>query len=326
MNQYTNDGHLKHIEAIAQEDAAGLLKAHESYGPSWKKRGGIGAYLVMIRKFDRMELAAERSGWDILEAVKNDPRSEGVIDDIRDARRYLMLIESWLREIGVVGAGDHRDNVPIDPGVSSLEKAHPYKDSGNGHPTQCHCTKCYKPDLPREEVFPGAMNRSFIPHTGKAACVLHKKGQPVDKNSAEYPDLEIARRRQHLRGCHNPDCKDPAHIKSHTGKAAQVLRDIDHPAGCDCAGCIHTRMAELERRKQGGRIDPSQVVLASEGPHLSRCYCEACVKYRSVEAKKHESWCECPECFGGCHPQCGCDKCVAEHYTKSKSFGGSPNE
>lgn len=122
----TSDGHLKFIEEIAQEDASGLIKAHRSYGDSWKKRGGIGAYLIMIRKFDRMERAAEKVDYDIVQAVRDDPRTEGVIDDIRDARRYLMLIESWLRELGLVKSGDHRDNVPEPRSYSDLDnpKAH----------------------------------------------------------------------------------------------------------------------------------------------------------------------------------------------------------
>lgn len=68
--------------------------------------------MVMIRKFDRMERAARKNGWDIFEAVRNDPRVEGILDDLRDARRYLVLIESVLREMGLVEGGNHRDNVP----------------------------------------------------------------------------------------------------------------------------------------------------------------------------------------------------------------------
>ena len=101
------DGHFKYLETIAQEDVAELIKKDKSYGCSWKKRGGAGAYISMIRKFDRMDNTAEKFGYDIIRAVKDDPSAEGILDDIRDARRYLMLIEAWLRELGVVKAGDH---------------------------------------------------------------------------------------------------------------------------------------------------------------------------------------------------------------------------
>ena len=111
-NSSDGRGHLRFIDEIALEDAAGLKKAHESYGASWKKRGGIGAYMVMIRKFDRMEMCVKKYGGDIFKAVQDDPRAEGILDDIRDARRYLMLIESVLRERGIVEAGNHRDNLP----------------------------------------------------------------------------------------------------------------------------------------------------------------------------------------------------------------------
>jgi hypothetical protein len=121
-----SDGHLPHIADICQEDATGLLKAHESYGDSWKKRGGVGAYMVMIRKFDRMERTVEKAGFDIFQAVEADQRPEGLIDDIRDARRYLVLIEAELRMRGLIRAGDHRDNVVVE---------HTMKND-------CSCPKC----------------------------------------------------------------------------------------------------------------------------------------------------------------------------------------
>jgi len=129
----SDDGHLVHIEQIAKEDAAGLLKAHESYGPSWKKRGGVGAYMVMIRKFDRMDIGAEKYGWDIFKAVEADPRAEGILDDIRDARRYLMLIESALREKGIVEAGNHRDNA-VPRSYSDLDVKIPMPTPAGGRP------------------------------------------------------------------------------------------------------------------------------------------------------------------------------------------------
>lgn len=126
-----NENHLQHITPIAQEDAAGLLKAHESYGNSWKKRGGVGAYIIMIRKFDRMELTCEKFGWNIFEAVRQDPRAEGIIDDIRDLRRYLNLIEAELRNLGyVTGKMAHRDNEKPATGgkVEDCDRKHASKD------------------------------------------------------------------------------------------------------------------------------------------------------------------------------------------------------
>jgi len=140
MAQTTSDGHLKFIKIITDEDAAGLIKAHESYGDSWKRRGGVGAYMVMIRKFDRMERAAEKNGWDIFEAVRADPRVEGILDDIRDARRYLTLIESALREMGLAEGGNHRDNVPES--FSDLDNPEAHLIAAASHPIGCECIIC----------------------------------------------------------------------------------------------------------------------------------------------------------------------------------------
>lgn len=132
-----NENHLQHIEPIAQEDAAGLLTAHKSYGNSWKKRGGVGMYMIMIRKFDRMELAVEKYGWDVIEAVKADPRAEGLIDDIRDLRRYLNLIESELRNRGIVtGKQAHRDN-KADASIKVEPVEHEHIPDAS-----CDCTSC----------------------------------------------------------------------------------------------------------------------------------------------------------------------------------------
>jgi len=100
--------YLDFLSDIAAEDVSGIITAEAQYGASWKKRGGAGAYMVMVRKFDRLEQAMPKFNYDIFDAVVQDPRSEGVLDDIRDARRYLYLIEAEIRARGINPA--HRDN------------------------------------------------------------------------------------------------------------------------------------------------------------------------------------------------------------------------
>lgn len=82
------------LEDIAKQDVETLHERYEDYGDSWAKRGGCGAYMVAIRKADRLEQSVEKYKYDVFEALRQDPREEGVIDDIRDLRRYLMLIEA----------------------------------------------------------------------------------------------------------------------------------------------------------------------------------------------------------------------------------------
>lgn len=82
------------LQAIADGDVAGLIKAQDEYGSSWCKRGGVGAYMTMVRKVDRMEERVKRHGYDVFLALEKEGYRDGLLDDIRDLRRYLMLIEA----------------------------------------------------------------------------------------------------------------------------------------------------------------------------------------------------------------------------------------
>ena len=119
LNKY-----LYHLTPIGLEDVEGLQEAHKSYGASCLKRGGAGIFMMLARKWDRLEKLLESgiaktgetfSQWDVFEALKLDPRAEGVIDDIRDLRRYLMIVEAHARALGIESAqSKHRDNQPED--------------------------------------------------------------------------------------------------------------------------------------------------------------------------------------------------------------------
>lgn len=109
--------YLDHLQQVADADVAGLKKAQQSYGDSWKRRGGVGAFMMLARKWDRLEnYLSGDARYDIFEGPKADMRAEGVIDDIRDLRRYLLLVESELIAQGVVH-GTHRDNLPAPSGA-----------------------------------------------------------------------------------------------------------------------------------------------------------------------------------------------------------------
>ena len=79
-----------------QQDKRQLSKhqSEQDYGDSWKKRGGIGAFMMLARKWDRIENQVNDSNYDIFLALEEDGRQEGLIDDIRDLRRYLLLVEA----------------------------------------------------------------------------------------------------------------------------------------------------------------------------------------------------------------------------------------
>lgn len=106
----SGEGFLEQLDLIGSEDAAGLKTAYKSYGPSWKRRGGVGAFMMLARKWDRMEerLKKPELNYDIFKGVATDTRGEGLIDDVRDLRRYLMLVEAEMRARGFDRT--HRDN------------------------------------------------------------------------------------------------------------------------------------------------------------------------------------------------------------------------
>ena len=96
------------LAELAANDVSGLKKAAESYGDSWKKRGGSGAFMMLARKWDRLEKQTEGSNWDIFAAIEKDQRNEGILDDITDLIRYLMLVRAEMAERGI--RQEHRDN------------------------------------------------------------------------------------------------------------------------------------------------------------------------------------------------------------------------
>jgi len=82
------------VDIVARADVTALEKAEESYGDSWKKRGGVGAFMMLARKWDRLEKQVDHARYDVFKAIRQDKREEGIIDDVRDLRRYLMLVEA----------------------------------------------------------------------------------------------------------------------------------------------------------------------------------------------------------------------------------------
>jgi hypothetical protein len=96
--------------AVAMNDVNNVNERDASYGSSWKRRGGVGAFMMMARKWDRIENimkeTTERAGighaaaYDVFQHL--DLNAGGVLDDFRDLRRYLLLIEAELLQRGVL--------------------------------------------------------------------------------------------------------------------------------------------------------------------------------------------------------------------------------
>lgn len=128
-------GHMPYLAEIAERDVATLRAKESEYGSSWKQRGGIGAFMQLCRKWDRLEQALDPNkrvhkngnndltiaplgvrlglpiaSFDIITAGVLDTRSEGIIDDIRDLRAYLLLVEAEIchQQRDIIGVGETR--------------------------------------------------------------------------------------------------------------------------------------------------------------------------------------------------------------------------
>lgn len=101
-----NDRFYAQVAHQADQDHEHLVKAGQSYGDSWKRRGGVGAFMMLARKWDRIENQTMKNKWDVFEAIKSDPSNSGIIDDIRDLRRYLLLVEAEMTLNGPLRPAD----------------------------------------------------------------------------------------------------------------------------------------------------------------------------------------------------------------------------
>lgn len=84
----------KLIETLCQEDVEILREKGETYGNSWRKRGGVGAYMMLARKIDRIENICKANGWNVFQAIVENKGD--LLDDIRDLRRYLLLVDAYV--------------------------------------------------------------------------------------------------------------------------------------------------------------------------------------------------------------------------------------
>ena len=87
-------GRVAELIRICNRDLVEICQKSKSYRDSWIKRGGVGAFMMLARKWDRLEEQIKAKNWDVIEATLSDEREEGLLDDIQDLRRYLALVES----------------------------------------------------------------------------------------------------------------------------------------------------------------------------------------------------------------------------------------
>lgn len=97
----------RHLPAVLEEDLRYVLAKDKQYAGSWARRGGVGAFMMLARKWDRLEEFMKAVHYDIFVGVKyqkgDGQGADGtVLAEVRDLRRYLLLVEAKMIEEGAV--------------------------------------------------------------------------------------------------------------------------------------------------------------------------------------------------------------------------------
>jgi hypothetical protein len=132
-----NMTHLEYLSSVADTDVRELQRKEQTYRGSWKRRGGVGAFMMLARKWDRLEEMMKERQYDIF-AKPGGGEDGTVIAEVRDLRRYLLLVEAELQSQGMC-----RDAVRVRSvyGALSGEESHrdlfsdappPKPNPGNG--------------------------------------------------------------------------------------------------------------------------------------------------------------------------------------------------
>lgn len=94
------------LDTVSKGLVATLRSKGAQYGNSWISRGGVGAFMMMTRKIDRVINQLRKPPiYDIIEHCRIDPRAEGIQDDLRDLTAYCLLILTWLEYTNVPSPG-----------------------------------------------------------------------------------------------------------------------------------------------------------------------------------------------------------------------------
>jgi hypothetical protein len=89
-----HDHYLSRLEAVLSAIRCAVIKGHGKYGDSCLQRGGVGLYMMLARKWDRLERDASLTGYDLLSMIERDVVAnvvDGVADDVLDLCAYLVI-------------------------------------------------------------------------------------------------------------------------------------------------------------------------------------------------------------------------------------------
>jgi hypothetical protein len=171
---------MDYLDMVAVEDVQQLRKKEQTYQGSWKKRGGIGTFMMLARKWDRLESMAQSRGWDVFK----DPGdgSDGTpLAEIRDLRRYLLLVEAELKSRSAVTV-----TMTNDPGLFSPVFIGPgTPEDGRHHAQQpAEYERCVPRMLPSSTLDDGLQEQDIDPDD-RGCYITPKAGSPFIVNRFE---------------------------------------------------------------------------------------------------------------------------------------------
>lgn len=105
MDDQTRDGLKSALEIVTKQDLEGVLVGEEEYSRSWLRHGSVGAFFTMIRCMHRFDVLCSRPAsnnieYDVFQHCLDSIGDSGVLNSVRDARRYLLLLEAELIRLG----------------------------------------------------------------------------------------------------------------------------------------------------------------------------------------------------------------------------------
>jgi hypothetical protein len=139
---------MKRLADISDSILKNLERKNEEYADSWKIRGGVGAFMMLARKWDRIENTTELEAYDLFHVMMEDRNT--IIDDVDDLIGYLLLCREEVNELRRAMRRGKERGLDVDvkevlrANKSKKEKIQKIVDSGIPGPRYAN----QDPDLP----------------------------------------------------------------------------------------------------------------------------------------------------------------------------------
>ena len=178
--------HHQFLPVVAGSDVTSVIPKDKSYGASWKKRGGVSAFMMLARKWDRLEsMLSEKYHYDIFAAIgaecrRVDREEQGadgtILAEVRDLRRYLLLVEAEMVARGAVSYSgtDHEGMSPRTATIVAATQGELSEAAGGPRVPRMQEQAPYEQRTPED----GAQAASTAPHVVRRDYFLRKEIDP----------------------------------------------------------------------------------------------------------------------------------------------------